>query len=92
MFDEEIKAFDVLQSISTLENIIYQETTKNGNLTNVELYKLTLKNEFLPKHSVIALDNLIKKGKMQRTNKSKGYGINYTNYKDKNVVSRFEIL
>jgi len=92
MFDEEIKAFDILQSISTLENIIYQEITKNGILTNVELYELTLKNEFLPKHSTIALNNLIKKGKIRKINNTKGSGINYDNYKKKIIVSRFEVI
>jgi three-Cys-motif partner protein len=92
MFDEELKIFDALQSISTLENIIYQEITQNGKLTNVRLYKLTLKNEFLPKHAIIALDNLIKKGKIQKINNSKGYGINYTNFKRNNIVSMFEVI
>ena len=92
MFDEELKTFDILQSISTLENVIYQEITQNGILTNVRLYKLTLKNEFLPKHSIIVLNNLIKKGKIRKINGSKGYGINYTDYKKNNIVSKFEVL
>ncbi len=92
MFDDEIKTFDTLQSISTLENIIYQEITQKGMLTNVELYEITLKNEFLPKHSTIVLDNLIKKKKLRKINSSKGYGISYANYKNKIVVSKFEVL
>ena len=92
MFDEDLKIFDALQSISTLENVIYQEITQNGKLTNVRLYKLTLKNEFLPKHAIIALDNLIKKGKIQKISNSKGYGINYINYKKNNIVSMFEVI
>ena len=92
MFDDEIKIFDTLQSISTLKNIVYQEITQKGILTNVELYELTLKNEFLPKHSTIVLDNLIEKKKLRKISNSKGYGINYTNYKNKIVVSKFEVL
>jgi len=92
MFDEEIKAFDVLQSISTLENVIYQEISQNSILTNVELYELTVKNEFLPKHSTSALNNLIEKKKIRKTNISKGYGINYSNYKSNNTVSKFEAI
>jgi hypothetical protein len=92
MFDEELKIFDALQSISNFENVIYQEITQNGILTNVELYELTLKNEFLPKHSTTALDNLIRKEKIRKINNSKGYGVNYSNYKNKIVVSRFEAL
>jgi len=92
MFDDEIKTFNVLQSISTLENIIYQEISQNNMLTNVELYVLTLKNEFLPKHAKVALDNLIKKKKIRKINNSKGYGINNDNYKQKNIVSKFEVI
>jgi len=92
MFDEEIKAFDALQSISTLENVIYQEIAKNGTLTNVELYELTLKNEFLPKHVNFVLKNLIKNRKIREVNNSKGYKIDYTSYRNKNIVSRFEVI
>jgi hypothetical protein len=92
MFDEEIKTFDILQSISSLENIIYQEISKNGTLTNVELYELTLKNEFLPKHANRVLKNLIKNHKIREINNSKGYKIDYSNYRDKNIVSRFEVI
>jgi three-Cys-motif partner protein len=92
MFDEEIRALDTLKSISTLEDAIYQKITQNGILTNVELYGLTLKNEFLPKHSTIALNNLIKKEKIRKINNSKGNGINYYNYKNKIVVSKFEVI
>jgi len=92
MFEDEIKMFDILQSISTLENIIYQEISKRSILTNVELYEISLKNEFLPKHTNSALNNLIDKKKIQITNKVKGYGINNSNYKNNNVVSKFEAL
>jgi len=92
MFEDEIKKFDILQSVSTLENIIYQEISKNGILTNVELYEISLKNEFLPKHANSALNNLIKKGKIRIINGTKGYGINYSYYKENNIVSRFEVL
>jgi three-Cys-motif partner protein len=92
MFEEEIRTLDTLQSISTLENAIYQKITQNGTLTNVELYRLTLKNEFLPKHTTIALDNLIKENKIRRIDNSKGNGVNYTNYKNKNVISKFEVI
>jgi len=92
MFDEEIKTFDTLQSISSLENIIYQEIAQNSTLTNVELYELTLKNEFLPKHANRVLKNLIKRHKIREINSSKGYKIDYYSYRDKNIVSRFEVI
>jgi hypothetical protein len=92
MFEEEIKIFDILQSISTLENIIYQGIAQNGTLTNVELYELTLKNEFLPKHANRVLNNLIKIHKIKEINNSKGYKIDHSSYRDKNIVSRFEVI
>jgi len=92
MFEEEIKTFDVLQSISTLENIIFKEIIKNGKLTNIELYELTLKNEFLPKHANSVLKNLIKNHKIREINNAKGYNIDYYSYRDKKIVSRFEVI
>jgi len=92
MFDEEIKEFDVSQSISTLENVIYQEIIHKGTLTNVELYELTLKNEFLPKHANNVLKKLVKNNKIKEINNSKGYKIDYPNYRDKNIVSKFEVI
>jgi three-Cys-motif partner protein len=92
LFDEEIKEFDTLQSISTLENVIHNTVKQRGILTNVDLYILTLKNEFLPKHANSALDSLIEKNKIQKINGSKGYGVNHSNYTKNIIVSRFEAL
>lgn len=92
MFDDEIKERDIFYEISTLEDTIYNYIKHNRKLTNIEIYELALKNEFLPKHAITALKNLIKKNKIKEIIGSKGLGINYTNYRDKQIISKFEVL
>jgi three-Cys-motif partner protein len=59
------------------------------NKPHFEIYELTLRNEFLPKHANGALRNLIKKNKIQDITNSIGYGVSYNNYKNKNQTSIF---
>jgi three-Cys-motif partner protein len=92
MFDEEMEEYDILQSITTLENVVHQAIKQKGILTNVELYELTIKNEFLPKHVNSALNKLIEKKRIQKIGNSKGYGVNYSNYRNNIIVSKFEVL
>jgi three-Cys-motif partner protein len=92
LFDEQMKEIDNLREISHLEDVIYQSTKQNDTITNVEIYKLTLKNEFTPKHASVALKNLIAQSKIQEVNNALGYGVNYTNYKNKSIISKFKIL
>ena len=92
MFDDEIIEIDYLHEISTFEDIIYQAIVQYGLLTNIDMYELALKNEFLPKHANTALKSLITKNKIRENNQPKGFGINYTNYRNKQVISRFEVL
>jgi len=92
MFVDEIRERDIFNEISTLENIIYNSIKQNNSLTNIDIYKISIINEFLPKHANTALKNLIEKKKIQEIINSKGYGINYTNYRDKQIISKFEVL
>jgi three-Cys-motif partner protein len=92
MFDDEINENDHLREISYLEDIIFSSLKQRNSMTNVELYELTLRNEFLPKHAKEAIDNLIKKKKIKKIGESKGYNINYQNYKDNIILSKFEVI
>jgi three-Cys-motif partner protein len=92
MFEDEMNEIDNLREISYLEDIIYQFIKQYGTITNVELYELTLRNEFPPKHAISALRNLISQNKIQEVNNSPSYKINYTNYKSKSVNSKFIAL
>jgi hypothetical protein len=58
-------------------------------LTNIEIYELSVRNEFLPKHAKIALENLVKNNRVQEINNSLIYKISYSNYKEKIVTSKF---
>ena len=89
---EKLNEIDYLRGISHLENIIYHFIKQNKGMTNVELYTFTLKNEFLPKHTNAALENLIAEKKIREVNKSDGYNISYTNYKENRIISKFEVL
>jgi len=91
MFDDEFNKIDHLRQISYLENVIYQSIKQNRVITNIELYELTLRNEFLPKHANKALNNLIAQNKILEISNSDGYKIDYSSYRDKNIVSRFGI-
>ncbi|MDR3285970.1 MAG: three-Cys-motif partner protein TcmP [Prevotellaceae bacterium] len=92
MFDEEMNEIDNLLEISYLEDVIYKSIKQNNRLTNIEIYELSLRNEFLPKHAKTALQNLVKNNKIQEINNSLGYKINYSNYKNKIVISKFKAL
>ena len=92
MFEEEMNEYDNLREISYLEEIIYQSIKQNKTLTNIEIYELSVRNEFLPKHANTALENLVKTKKIQEINNSLGYKINNSNYKNKIVTSKFITL
>ena len=92
MFEEEMNEIDNLREISYLENLIYQSIKQNGEITNIGIYKLTLTNEFLPKHANLAIKELLAQNKIQEVSNSSGYGINYANYKNKSVTSKFKAL
>jgi len=92
MFDEEINEIEYRREIACFKNVIYQAIKHNKMLTNIELYELTLRNEFQPKHINFVLKNLIKSNKIRETNNVKGFGIDYTNFKDKVIYSKFEVL
>jgi three-Cys-motif partner protein len=90
LFEEEMNELDNLREISYLGEILCQNITQKKSLTNVEIYELTLRNEFLPKHANTALRDLVKNNKIREVNNSTGYGINYFHYKNKKIISKFE--
>jgi three-Cys-motif partner protein len=92
MFNEEMNELDSLREISYLEDIIYRHIKQNTSINNIEIYELTVKNEFLPKHANTALHNLIKNKKIQEIHNSLAYKINHSNYRDKIVTSKFVAL
>ena len=92
MFDDEIKEIDYKREITYFESLIYGAIKRSGILSNIELYELTLKNEFLPKHANSVLKNLLKSNKVREIYNSKGFGIDYTNYRGKIIYSKFEVI
>ncbi len=90
--DDELDEIDYVRQISHLENTIYQSLKQKKGATNIDLYELTLKTEFLPKHANTALKNLIAEKKIREINNSTGFNINYQNYASNHVISKFEVL
>jgi len=90
LFEEEFEEIDKMRELSYLEGIIYQSISKKENVSNNELYELTLRNEFLPKHTNQVLENLIKQNRIQCN--SSAFGINYNNFKNKVIISNYKIL
>jgi three-Cys-motif partner protein len=90
LFEEEFEEIDKMRELSYLEGIIYQYISKKENVSNNELYELTLRNEFLPKHTNQVLENLIKQNRIQCN--SSAFGINYNNFKNKVIISNYKIL
>jgi len=90
LFNEEFDEIDRMRELSYLEEIIYQSISEKENISNNELYELTLRNEFLPKHTNQVLKNLIKQNRIQCN--SSAFGIDYNNFKNKVIISNFKIL
>jgi hypothetical protein len=91
LFEEEFIEQDKMEKISFLEKILIETIKKSNKISNIDVYKLALINEFLPKHAKSALNNLIRDNKIKTVMKTRGFGISYKNYNDKNVISEFKI-
>lgn len=95
MFQEEFEDVDKRKSLDYLAGIITQEIKVKGSLTNNDIYRVSLLNEFRPTHANAVLKQLLKKGiKAQRptgedSGSEFGFGINYENYKNSTVKVTF---
>jgi three-Cys-motif partner protein len=90
LFGEELVEYDKMQEISYLETIILNVLGQSKKLSNCDIYKLAVTNEFLPKHAKKSIENLIRDNKINQIGKSQGLGISYKNYRDKNIMAEFE--
>lgn len=91
MFQEEFEEHDIRKSLEYLGKVILHEIKARGTLTNNEIYKLSLLNQFRPTHANSVMKQLLKKeikakypGGSQ-TQGGTGFGINYENYKNDEV-------
>jgi len=94
LFQPEFIEIDKNQNIDKLKEIILQYLKNNNRINTNEIYELGLRNEFCPTHSLKAIKDLcsIKKLKpLGGGNMPIGYGINYTNYKNKEIKATFEL-
>lgn len=96
LFDQEFKEEDKRKQLEFLENQIL-DTLKIKPLNNLEIYKLTLQNEFKPSHANKVLRSLIKSSKIRTyrpegtvTQAELGFGISYKDFASQNIKVIFK--
>ena len=92
LFQEELNDNDYIRTLKVLEDIFHEELKKATKLNNNQIYKITLLNEYLPKHAKEALVNMQEKGEINIQKTTKGFGINNENYKNGTIITEFYFL
>jgi hypothetical protein len=70
LFDELLVEYDRKRELENLKTILLNEISSSSNgITNTQIYFLTLKNEFLPKHSNEIIKQLKIENKIYTTDK-----------------------
>jgi three-Cys-motif partner protein len=95
MFTQEFEEQDKRKQLDYLARIFLNEINEKKQLTNNDIYKLSLLNEFMPKHAKMVLKNLVK-GSIKAKSPSgitedseAGFGINYDNFRNNTVKVLF---
>jgi len=96
-FDAEFKEIDKRKQIEFLKGQILSQLRSKQKLNNLEIYELTLQNEFKPSHANGVLKELLKSGAIKAFNpdntslsRELGYGISYKDYSTKNIKVVFK--
>jgi three-Cys-motif partner protein len=99
LFQQEFDEIDYKQQLEFLKKTIVSHLQIKQNITNTELYELTLKHEFKPSQCNTALKDLIKGRRIlardingNLLNLSSGFYIAYHCYKDKDVKVIFSLI
>lgn len=94
LFSQEFEEQDKRKQLEYLGQLILRESDQKNIVTNIDIYKLSLINEFLPKHANLVLKSLLKQ-KMKAHDANgvavsgeNGFGINYTNF-TQNIVTTY---
>lgn len=99
LFDDYLLEYDRKRALENLKEILINElsTSPNG-MANTEIYFLTLKNEFLPKHANEVIKQLKLENKINTTNEVENecnYGnatyIDYDHYKNNSIKIYFKL-
>jgi three-Cys-motif partner protein len=97
LFDDHFEEVDHKRQLNFLKTVIL-EALKNSILSNIDIYELSLKNEFRPTHAKSVLDELVEARKIY-TCSSKGehvsnngaYYLDYRNYINKHNKIYFNL-
>lgn len=97
LFDMQFKELDTRKQFDFLKNKIIDELRSKSQLTNLDIYKLTLLNEFKPSHANKILKELINSKRIKAYNPDNtvfnedfGFGISYKDFSTKNVKLIFK--
>jgi len=98
MFVTEFKESDNRKEIEFLKNQILEELKSREKLTNLDIYKLTLLNEFKPSHANKILKELLKSKRIKIFNPDNtpingelGFGISYKDFSSRNIKIIFKL-
>ncbi|HEY5327118.1 MAG TPA: three-Cys-motif partner protein TcmP [Mucilaginibacter sp.] len=98
LFVTEFKELDTRKQIDFLKKQILKELKDKQQLNNLEIYKLTLLNEFKPSHANGILKELLKSKRVKAYNPDNipingelGFGISYKDFSSKNVKIIFKL-
>lgn len=96
-FDSEFKQADTRKQIEFLKNQILTELKLKMQLNNLDIYRLTLLNEFKPSHANGVLKELLKSKRIHAYNPDNtasdavlGFGISYKDFSNSNVKIIFK--
>jgi three-Cys-motif partner protein len=98
LFGGELIEYDKGNQLEFLSKLLIDKIKKHELISNVEVYRLAVKNGFLPKHSNTIIKQLRKEGKILTCDKAGSntdFGgatyIDYTHYKENNKVVYFKL-
>lgn len=96
-FDSEFKENDTRKQLEYLKNQILTELKSKTQLNNLDIYRLTLLNEFKPSHANGVLKELLKSKRIHAYNPDNtasdavlGFGISYKDFSNSNVKIIFK--
>lgn len=97
IFETQFKEIDKRKQIDYLKSQILAELRRKQNLNNLEIYVLTLQNEFKPSHANGVLKDLLKLRAIKAFGpnntlflKEDGFGISYKDFSSKNIKVVFK--
>lgn len=98
LFETQFKEIDKYKQIELLKNLIINELEVKREVNNMDIYKLTLLNEFKPTHANGVLKDLLKTKRVKafnpnntQNNDELGFGISYKDFASQKIKMIFKL-